>query len=240
MVESFKITAVKLKRILKISVNLPKSYHKSENLYPLLICFDGQLLYNFINEDTKKINIAQILDNHDKECICISLQSPKLEAWRMSELNPYYNGDDETVDTVLSYIYFEYITNELLPLLKTRYRFNDDIYLLGFDEGAIASLFMVYKYNMIKGAGLFHPRLDLCDTKLSSDLDKNFKANKIMYLYQGGANTSSQEDTMFYNLYTRLESLKCSQLLLDFDSNDSNNYADYEKHLKNFIKFILP
>ena len=239
MVESFKLTAQKLKRILKISVNLPKSYHKTEDSYPLLICFDGQLLFNFINENTQHINISGILDSHKTEAICIALQSPKIEAWRMSELNPYYNGNDSTVEPVLSYIYFDYIINELLPLLKQRYRFNDEIYLLGFDEGAIASLFMVYKYNMIKGAGIFHPRLDLCNNKLSIDLEKNFTSDKRIYLYQGAKDTTSDEHTAFYNLYTRLESLKCSDLLLDFDSNDSNTYSEYEKHLSDFIKFLL-
>lgn len=240
MVESFKITAQILKRILKISVNLPKDYNSNEMSYPVIIALDGQLLYNFINEDTKKINMAECLDSFSKDCICIALQSPKIPEWRISELNPYYSGKSETVDSVLSYIYYEYIVNELIPLLKERYRFNDEIYLLGFKEGAIAALYMVYRYNIFKGAGIFNPTLEECNIKLSEDINKNFSSKKKMYLFQGGLGTDSKIDSQFYNLYTRLESLKCEMIEFDFDSNSDNSYKAYENHITNFLEFMLP
>ena len=161
MLESFKITAQKLKRILKIHVNLPNDYIETEKTYPVIVAFDGQFLYNFINEDTKRISAQEIIDKNENECIFIALQAPKIEAWRISELNPYYNGSDKTVDTVLSYIFFDYVANELLPFLSDRYRFSFDFYLLGFNEGAIGALNMVYRYPMFKGAGLFNPSFPL-------------------------------------------------------------------------------
>lgn len=240
MIENFKITAQKLKRILKISVNLPSDYNANDMSYPVVIAFDGQLLYNFINESTQEINMAKCLDSCKKDCICITLQSPKIPEWRISELNPYYNGSNTMVDTVLSYIYYDYIVNELIPLLKDRYRFTDDFYLLGFKEGAIAALYMTYRYNIFKGAGLFNPSLENCSIKITEDLQKNFKSDKKIYMYQGSIDTDTKEDDRFYNLYTRLESLKCQMIKLDFDSNSDNSYASFEEHINSFLEFILP
>lgn len=239
MVEGFKITAQKLKRILKISVHLPKDYNNNDNDYPLVLALDGQLLFNFINENTQKINMADVMSNYNN-FILISLHSPSNPAWRMSELNPYYKGKDKTVDTVLSYIYYDYIVNELLPLLKQRYRFNEEIYLLGFYEGAIASLYMVYRYNIFKGAALYSPTLSICDKKLSYDLEKNFTYSKAIYMYSGSKDTNTDEDTLFYNLYTRFEALKCQKLYLDYDNESNNDYDDIKKHLNNSFNFLLP
>lgn len=238
MVESFKITAQKLKRILKISVHLPHEYNLNNEVYPLILILDGQFFFNFINETTQKVNITEDLEK--TKAICIALHSPKIEAWRISELNPYYNGNDETVDIVLSYIYFDYIVNDLIPLLKQRYRFSNEIYLCGFEESAIAALYMTYKYSIFNGAGLFNPSLSECNNKLNDDLQNNFTSKKKIYLYFGSKDTNEHEDNKFYSLYTRFEALKTEMLLLDYDSAKDNSFTSYKNSINNFFNFILP
>ena len=46
MVEGFKITAQKLKRILKVSISLPSGYDQNQDDYPCVLAFDGQLLFD--------------------------------------------------------------------------------------------------------------------------------------------------------------------------------------------------
>ena len=237
MLESFKITAQKLKRILKIHVNLPNDYIETEKNYPVIVAFDGQLLYNFINEDTKRINAQEIIDNNENECIFIALHAPKIEAWRISELNPYYNGSDNTVDTVLSYIFFDYVANELLPFLSDRYRFSDDFYLLGFNEGAIAALNMVYRYPMFKGAGLFHPTLSATSTKLLADLNKYYTKDKAIYIYHG-ENEESNDNSIYY-VSAEIKKHNPDKYMMDLASDDDNSYEAYERHLANYLNFIL-
>ena len=148
MVESFKITARELRRNLKIHVLMPDDYNQNEKRYPLIITFDGELFYNFIGEDFKVFHTEEITKDIKDNAILIFLHSPSNKAWRMSELNPYYNGDNKEVDTVLAFIFEEYITNTVLPLLKQRFRVLDNqIYLVGLNEGAICALNMVYKYK---------------------------------------------------------------------------------------------
>lgn len=237
MLESFKITAQKLKRILKIHVNLPNDYIENDNKYPVIVAFDGQLLFNFINEDTKRINASEIIDNNPNKCIFIALQSPSIEAWRKSELNPYYNGKDETVDTVLSYIYFDYVAHELLPFLAGRYRFSDDFYLLGFNEGGIAALNMVYRYPIFKGAGIFNPTLNEASTKLIADLNKNFTSDKDIYIYYGEG--EEQTDNSIYYVSAEIKKHNPHKFKMDLDSNDDNSYSAFERHLDNYLSFML-
>ena len=237
MLDSFKITAQKLKRILKVHICLPNDYNETDESYPLIISFDGELLFNFLAEDTRKINIEDTIDKLDKKCILIALQAPKLEAWRISELNPYYNGEDKTVDTILSYIFFDYIAVELLPFLHESYRFNDEIYLLGFNESGIAALNMVYRYKMFKGAGLFNPSFSQCSTKLISDLNKYFDPSKKIYIYHG-ENIEGSDNTIYY-VSAEVKKKAPDMVRVDMDNEAKNDYNDFENHLINYFNFIL-
>ena len=237
MLDSFKITAKKLKRILKVHISLPDKYNECDDTYPLIIALDGELLFNFLNEDTKRININTAIKEYNDKCIIVALQAPKLEAWRMSELNPYYNGEDKTVDPILSYIFFDYIAVELIPMLKESYRFNDDIYLLGFNEGGIASLNMVYRYPIFKGAGLFNPAFSSCSTKLIADLNKYFNENKKIYIYHG-ENIAGNDNTIYY-VSAEIKKKAPAMVQIDMDSSSSNSYLDFEEHLYNYFSFIL-
>lgn len=240
MVESFKITARELRRNLKIHVLMPDDYNQNEKRYPLIITFDGELFYNFIGEDFKVFHTEEITKDIKENAILIFLHSPSNKAWRMSELNPYYNGENKEVDTVLAFIFEEYITNTVLPLLKQRFRVLDNqIYLVGLNEGAICALNMVYKYKDYNGAALLNPTLSLCKDKINEDLKNNFTCKKSIYLYRGGLNTSAKEDDLFYHLCTRFDSLKTEILKYEFDEAGDNSYNDLGLHFSEGIKHIL-
>ena len=240
MVESFKITAKELRRNLKIHVQMPDDYNQNEKAYPMILTFDGQLFYNFIGEDFKVFDTENITKDIKDDVLLIFLHSPSIPAWRMSELNPYYNGDEKDVDTVLSFIFEEYITNTILPLLKQRFRVLDNqVYLLGMKDAAICALHMVYKYQEYNGVALFNPSLSLCKDKINEDLKNNFTCKKSIYLYRGGKDTDTKEDDLFYHLCTRFDSFKTEILKYEFDPDGDNSNADLASHFSEGIKHII-
>ena len=233
MVESFKITAQNLKRYLKVSVHLPDNYYKTDYKYPTVISFDGQLLFNFLTEHTKEIDIDKSMEK--SRAICIGIQAPTIPAWRLSELNPYYNGADKQVDTVLSYIFYDYIINELIPLLKIKYRMSEDLFLLGFNEGAISAIYMMYKYDIFTGAGIFYPTLNEVDNKFYQDIEKHFKKEKQIFMYQG---SNDGTPSKFYDLYIRFKALGCEKIEIIFSEQYDNSYKAFETNLIEFFRFI--
>lgn len=235
MVENIKITAKELKRQLKISIYLPKNYNNTETNYPLIYVLDGQMMFHSLNDENKTFDLPSILDNSTKECICIGLHAPKIEEWRISELCPYYKKDNTQIEPELSYIFADYIVNILHPILKQRYRINDNIYLLGFNEGAIFSLYSIYHYDIFKGAGVFSPKLEICEN-IINDIKINFNEYKKIYLYYAG---NSDFTDLFYNLYTNLEELKCNHLKLIYEDAEENNSNYWQTHILDFLNFTL-
>ena len=236
MVENIKITARELKRQLKLSIYLPKNYNNNESYYPLIYALDGQIMFYSIDNNEQKIDLPSILDSSSKECICIGIHSPKIPEWRISELCPYYKRDDSQVDPDLAINLMEYIINILHPLLKQRYRINDNIYLLGFNEGAIFNLYATYHYDFFKGSGVFSPALEICENVLD-DIKANYSPDKRIYLYQGGNNCNNTN--LFYSLYTQLEDLKCDKLKLIYEEAEENNSSFWQTHILDFLNFIL-
>ncbi len=237
MVENFKITAKELKRQVKISIYLPKNYNNSEQFYPIIYALDGQMMFHSLDDENKTFDLPAILDEANKECICIGIHAPKLEEWRVSELCPYYIKDETQVDSSLSIVFAEYIVHTLHPILKQRYRMTEQAFLLGFSEGAIFNIYALCHYSLFRGAGIFSPNLGICENVLQ-DLDLSFDKNKQVYLYFGGKNT---EDTdLFYNLYSKLEELECERLKLIYENDEENSVISWQKHLKDFLDFIIP
>lgn len=233
MLESFKLTAQKLKRYLKVHVNLPQSYRSTNKSYPLVLSFDGQYFFNFIKEDTKKANIDDIINKY--EIIFIAIQSPSNELWRESELNPYYNGKEKQIDKVLSYIFFEYLMHDLIPMFKERYRISSDLYVMGYGISAIASLYMVNKYPEVKGAAVFCPDFTNVDNNLINDLDIHHDKTKEIYLYKGERKTNYDE--LFYNIYLKYRKYEYEYVVLDY-TDEANDVTCVSNHLNTFLNFI--
>ena len=183
MVENFKLTAHELKRHLKISAYLPKSYHNTNNSYPIIYILDGQLFFPNVDNENLLFDNSKYASQSNKEFICIGIHSPKNPDWRLSELLPFYNGNNNIVDSSLAYNLSEYISTTLHEIIKQRYRINDNVYILGFNEGAVFSLYNIYKYPLYKGAGIFNPTLNICSNYIEY-VDNNY-SNKYIYLYSG-------------------------------------------------------
>lgn len=237
MVENFKITAKELKRQVKISIYLPKNYNDSEKNYPLLYVLDGQMMFHSLDDGNKTFDFPTILDDCPKECICVGIHAPKLEEWRISELCPYYRKDESLVDSSLAFIFADYFVHTLHPIIQERYRITEDVFLLGFTEGAIFNLYALSHYALFKGAGIFSPRLENCEYVLP-DLDKNFDCSKAVYLYFGGKNAPYTD--LFYSLYSKFEELHCEKLKLIYEEEEENGCFSWQNHLKDFLLFLLP
>ncbi len=237
MPESFRLKALKLKRMLKINVVLPKKYDYNEHNYPLFIALDGQFLFNFMDENTRKVNIEDEIINEN--IIFVSLHSPSIEDWRISELNPYYKGNIETVDSSLASIYAEYITNELIPMLRMKYRFSDDIYLLGYKDSAILSLYMLYAYSTYKGAMIFSPNLLECNHKVFEDIDQRFDKTKKIFIYQGGKDALDEEENLFYDLQSTISKGNAEYFILDYEQNLDNSAESMKSRLNVAFDMII-
>jgi len=239
MVEGFKLRALELKRNLKISIYLPNNYKEDLSIsYPLIITFNGEHLFKFIDSDKRKFDLNELFNESNSNYIVAGIHSPDRLDWLKSELNPYYKGNIETVDTSYSLNFSNYITNDLLPLLKLKYRINNTIYLMGFQDGAIAALNMTYMYDIYKGALIFNPNLNECNNNLYEDLLLRFQSKKRIYLYKGEINSSKLDGELFYKLQTILERIGIEYFILDYDLNSDNSYDSYKDHLINALTII--
>ena len=231
MPESFRLKALKLKRMLKINVVLPKKYDYNDHNYPLFIALDGQFLFDFMDEKTRKVNIEDEIINED--IIFVSLHSPNIPDWRISELNPYYNGNHEQVDKILAYIYADYIANDLIKFLKDKYRVSDDIYLYSSDLSSILGIYMIYRYDNFKGLGLFLPKIDDVDDKFKNDIIKNMKKDKKIYIYSG---ESDNDD--YYKIYQLLDK-ETNNIMLDYIEDENDDYENIKKHINTYFDYLL-
>ena len=231
MPESFRLKALKLKRMLKINVVLPKKYDYNDHNYPLFIALDGQFLFDFMDEKTRKVNIEDEIINED--IIFVSLHSPNIPDWRISELNPYYNGNHEQVDKILAYIYADYIANDLIKFLKDKYRVSDDIYLYSSDLSSILGIYMIYRYDNFKGLGLFLPKIDDVDDKFKNDIIKNMKKDKKIYIYSG------QSDNEDYNKIYQLLDKETNNIMLDYIEDENDDYENIKNHINTYFDYLL-
>ena len=231
MPESFRLKALKLKRMLKINVVLPKKYDYNDHNYPLFIALDGQFLFDFMDEKTRKVNIEDEIINED--IIFVSLHSPNIPDWRISELNPYYNGNHEQVDKILAYIYADYIANDLINFLKDKYRVSDDIYLYSSDLSSILGIYMIYRYDNFKGLGLFLPKIDDVDDKFKNDIVKNMKKDKKIYIYSG---ESDNED--YYKIYQLLDK-ETNNIMLDYIEDENDDYENIKNNINIYFDYLL-
>ena len=231
MPESFRLKALKLKRMLKINVVLPKKYDYNDHNYPLFIALDGQFLFDFMDEKTRKVNIEDEIINED--IIFVSLHSPNIPDWRISELNPYYNGNHEQVDKILAYIYADYIANDLINFLKDKYRVSDDIYLYSSDLSSILGIYMIYRYDNFKGLGLFLPKIDDVDDKFKNDIIKNMKKDKKIYIYSG---ESDNDD--YYKIYQLLDK-ETNNIMLDYIEDENDDYDNIKNHMNTYFDYLL-
>lgn len=236
MVEGFKITASKIKRVLKLAVHLPNDYYHNNKKYPLLLVFEGGLFFSFLTEDNKIIDMKKILDNCDNEFITIGLFSPRIPEWNISELDPYYSGNDEKVDISYSSIYYDYIVNDLIPLLSQKYRFNDDIGVMGINIGAISVIPLLAKYDTFKKGIIISPAFDITNDLIIDDINKI--KNKKIYMYLGGKDAPLESLNTFYKIENIiLENNDNTNII--FENENDNSIETIKKHIQKGLDFIV-
>ncbi len=235
MVEGFKLTAEKIKRILKLSVHLPDDYYTNNKSYPLLLVFDGGIFFSYLNEDNKQIDLKEILDKYNKEFITIGLFKPRLEEWNISELNPYYSGNMEGVDISYSLIFTEYVINELIPLLKQKYRFNDNISVMGYDMGASTVISILAKYDKIKKGIMFSLPFSEMNDLMFDDLYKI--NNKTVYVYQGLKDIPDDIKDKYLKLNEYFENSNITYYI-DSDNHSTNTTDDIKVRIMNGLEVI--
>lgn len=234
MVEGFKLTAEKIKRILKLTVHLPNDYYTNNKYYPLLLVFDGGIFFSYLNEDNKSIDLKDILDKYDNEFITIGLFKPRLEEWNISELNPYYSGNMEGVDISYSSIFSEYIVNDLIPLLKQKYRFTDNISVMGIKTGGVEVISILSKYDKIKKGIIYSLPFDEINDLFFDDLSKI--NNKSIYIYQGGIDFIDTNN--YFEKLKEIIEASNNEFIIDYDKESSNNIDDINNHLINGLNTI--
>ena len=233
MIEGFTLTAFKLKRKLKITVNVPDDYYKSNKEYPLVFLFDGDYYFSYLDEKYKKINLAESLDD---SFITIGIHSPRIPEWRTSELNPYYNGKLKDVDISLSTIFFDYITNELLSIISAKYRLNGNYYIMGVEDSCISALYMLHNYEMFLVGMFFNPDIKDTDTEsLLNFININYDKEKRIYLYQG--ENSSLEDINFYNKLDKIFT-NSTKYITNFNENSVDTFEDLKTYIKEGAKIF--
>ena len=236
MIEVFKLTAEKIKRVLKLAVHLPTEYYGTNKKYPLLIVLDGGLFFSFLNEDNKVIDLKTILDNYDKDIITIGLFKPRLEEWNISELNPYYSQDNEKVDTSYSYVYYDYIVNDLIPLLNQKYRFSNDISVMGMGLGAISVIPLLSKYDVFKKGLIYSLDFDEVNDLIFDD-SINIKEKEI-YLYQGEKDISIESIDKFSKLERILTDNLDDKFIVDYDKDNGNEIENIKEHIEKGLEII--
>ena len=118
MIESFKINCYPLNRSIRITINLPKNYNNTNRYYPVIYFLDGQNVFN--DKDSLSgisLNLTNTIDKLEeinKSAIYVCIASAIDKEKREKE----YKED----------ILYEFILNEIHPLIKMRYRINNYIY----------------------------------------------------------------------------------------------------------------
>ncbi len=236
MIEGFKITATKIKRIIKLAVHIPDDYYTNNKKYPLLLCLDGGLFFSFLNEDNKIIDLKAILDDMDKDFIAIGLFGPRLDEWNISELNPYYFGDNTSVDVSYSSIYLDYITNELIPLLKQKYRIDDNVNVFGVGLGAISVIPLLAKYDTYKAGIMLSINYNEVNDLIFDDAKRI--NNKSIYLYQGELNSSLEDLDKFSELEKILLENSSNNFIVDYRNDLGNSTKDIEINIRKGLDLV--
>ncbi|MBA8779792.1 alpha/beta hydrolase [Staphylococcus schleiferi subsp. coagulans] len=113
----------------KITVKLPKSYFKKLNyFYPLLCVQDGDSLFKNLNKDI----------------IFVGIESKQ----RSNDFTPWEAQIGKQKNGGLADKYLKWLTEELIPVLRHRYRVsndNKDIGIAGASYGALVSLYALYQ-----------------------------------------------------------------------------------------------
>lgn len=123
--ENFLIDSSKLNREVKIYMHLPQKYDESGKKYPILYMHDGEIIFNDFDNEESEIGILDKYSKtkNKKEVILVGISSGEGKV-RNDELCPFPKMNKRTNMVVggKTDVYFEFILDELMPIINQKYR----------------------------------------------------------------------------------------------------------------------
>ena len=246
------------KRIIR--VYLPEDFDDKKK-YPLLIMADGQ---NIVDKYTSAFG-AWSIDVHEhnllkegyQSFIVVGIDCPKDPVHRALEYSfPHLtigieHGGAEYNNRNLkfeSHLLYEYISLELIPLIKTYFPITNKRKLIGVGGSSMGGVFamsLITSYPEIYGFSLiFSPGFFLYDSKeVDRYLDKSVtKLNDHkLFFYSGNVGFESKflERTKKTYSYYKSHGISDENINLLIDLNAEHNEASWSKHFEEAIKFWL-
>ena len=245
------------KRIIR--VYLPEDFDKNKK-YPVLFMSDGQ---NIVDKYTSAYG-AWSIDVHEHNLleegypsfIVVGIDCPMDPTHRALELSfPYLpievknTGEFNSKGLEFeSHLLFQYIANELLPLIRKYFPILDDkkyVGVGGSSMGGVFSLSMINAYPDLFGYALvFSPGLFLYSKKKVKEfLDSNVERLKDhkLFFYSGnvGFEASFLKRTVDAYNYYKSHGLSSNHVALLVDEEADHNEAAWSYHFEEAIKFWL-
>ena len=240
----FIINSDELKREVRVTVFLPKSYRKTDKYYPVLYMHDGQNLFdNNLASFGKSWGIMEAYDNDPSipEIIVVGIDSSHT---RTEELVPFifnYDGDKE-LHGGNSDNYYTFITKTLKTFIDKRYRtFKSakNTGIMGSSYGGLSSTYAALKYSefftrfgCISNA-YFSVQKELLELIRNSSLE----TVKKFYMDDSECEKYILSNKEIYELLS--EKIEPGKLRFDVVEDAIHHESAWEKRFPEIIKFLF-
>jgi predicted alpha/beta superfamily hydrolase len=225
-----KVHSKVLKEERKIVIHLPLNYFKEPTKkYPVMYVLDAGKLDFDISDRLFTLSSIDIAP----ECIVIGILNNKGK--RDQDLTPPFMRTDPN-DSLSLYgkadVFFNFIKEELFPLIDTTYRTTHYRTISGHSR---AGLFVLYTY--ILQPDLFNARFcystpawrfdNLIIKKLESSIQKNTHPKKSYLFFSVGANENEDIKSSFHTMNKMLKTMKSKYLYYE---SELTLYADHQSN----------
>lgn len=210
-----------------IAIGLPDTYSESDEAYPVLYVLDGNTLFGIV---TETIHLLDFLNELHK-MIVVGIGYPGISTFkstmgfRTRDFTPTENSWYETeyksfVPDAPEYVgeggaaqFLQFIGEELMPLINTKYRtISDDNSLMGFSFSGLFALYTLFSQpGMFKRYLICSPSVWWHDDTILS-LEKNFAENNSdlaawVFMSVGG----KEPEMMIADMYSISHTLQSRQ-----------------------------
>lgn len=218
-IKTISFNSEKLKGERNLYISLPASYEKNKTKqYPLLILLDGDYLLNPFNSALTYGSYWDYLP----EVIIIGISQNKNNQRNLDcGVDPVTGlPDGKSVD------FFDFISLELIPMVKKEYRTTNFKIIAGHDTTASFLNFFLYKENPLFNAYIsLSPELPVNMEETMPDLLANSKFPLFYYLSTADGDERKMRERII-NLDTSLKTIKNPELNYKFESfKEASHYS---------------
>ena len=199
-IDAFKVESKSLKETRTIKVALPFGYEHSIKSYPIIVVLDNQLLFS---TTTALVNQLSSTSRMPESIVVTIVEGNKHRSYYSPNLydniknRNYGYGDHQDELT-------QFLNDELLPKLESKYRVADFRTLVGFSPSSVYTL-----HTFSKNQDLFHAYIALASGNiigdgyikgetLIDDIEESFTKNdsrrRFLYIVSGGRDLEDQPD----------------------------------------------